>query len=270
MRTGKFKKGLKMVLWYIAGSMLLLPVTLMAQDAAAPAPDLATQMGAITVGIDTMWVVVTAVLVIFMQAGFALVEAGLNAAKNAVNIVYKNLMDFMFGAIVFYLIGFGLMFGDGTPYIGLNGFLLSGADNSPAMATAYQGVFTSLNWAGVPLLVKFLFQLAFAATAATIVSGSVAGRIKFSTYIIYSVIISAFIYPISGHWVWGGGWLAAMGFHDFAGSIVVHTVGGFAGLAGAIVLGPRIGKFSPGGKPWSQPSHGGIGSFYSDDRLVWF
>ncbi len=262
MHAGKFKR----IFWSLAGPMLLLlPFSLMAQDAVAPAPDLASQLGTITVGVDTLWVVMAAVLVIFMQAGFALVESGLNAAKNAVNIVYKNLMDFAFGAIFFYVIGFGLMFGDGNAYIGLNGFFLMGADNSPAMGDAYAGIFSSLNWTGIPLMAKFLFQMAFAATAATIVSGSVAGRIKFSSYIFYSVVITAIVYPISGHWVWGGGWLGSLGFHDFAGSLVVHAVGGFAGLAGAMVLGPRIGKFSPEGKPQVMPGHNlpmaGLGVF---------
>lgn len=246
---------------YIVPLILLLPVSLFAQEQSTDVT------GQLTVAADTLWVFLCAVLVFFMQAGFALVEAGLNAAKNAVNIFFKNLMDFSIGSIFFFLIGFALMFGDGNGYLGLNGWLLGGPDNSPVTGDAYSGIFSSLNWTGVPLFAKFLFQAMFAATAATIVSGAVAGRIKFIAYLIYSILLTALIYPISGHWVWGGGWLASFGtgYHDFAGSVVVHAVGGFAGLAGAIILGPRIGKFSPGGKPQVLAGHNlplaGLGVF---------
>src|SRR5918999_1969124 len=135
------------------------------------------------------------------------------------------------------------MFGDGYGFIGLSRFGLAGADNSPATGEAYQGAFTALNWTGVPLFAKFFFQLVFAGTAATIVSGAVAERIKFGSFIIFSFILVAIIYPIGGHWVWGGGWLSQMGFLDFAGSTVVHSVGGWSALAGVIVLGPRLGKY---------------------------
>ena len=145
---------------------------------------------------------------------------------------------FALATLAFYVIGFGIMFGDGTPFFGLNGFLLSGADNSPATgAEAYKGVFGSLNWAGVPLSAKFLFQLAFAGTAATIVSGAVAERIKFIDFLIFSLLLVGIAYPITGHWIWGGGWLAGAGFWDFAGSTVVHSVGGWAALMGAAILG---------------------------------
>ncbi|MGB3755461.1 MAG: ammonium transporter [Rivularia sp. (in: cyanobacteria)] len=201
------------------------------------------------VALDTLWVAVAAFLVIFMNAGFGMLETGMCRQKNAVNILSKNLIVFALATLAFYVIGFGIMFGDGgglNPFIGLNGFLLSGADNSPATGDAYQGVFGALNWAGVPLSAKFLFQLAFAGTAATIVSGAVAERIKFVDFLIFSLLLVGIVYPITGHWIWGGGWLAAAGFWDFAGSTVVHSVGGWAALMGAAILGPRIGKYSDG------------------------
>ncbi len=198
------------------------------------------------VALDTLWVAVAAFLVIFMNAGFGMLETGMCRQKNAVNILSKNLIVFALATLAFYVIGFGIMFGDGTPFFGLNGFLLSGADNSPVTGDAYQGVFGSLNWAGVPLSAKFLFQLAFAGTAATIVSGAVAERIKFVDFLIFSLLLVGIAYPITGHWIWGGGWLADAGFWDFAGSTVVHSVGGWAALMGAAILGPRIGKYTEG------------------------
>ena len=207
------------------------------------------------VALDTLWVLLTAFLVFFMNAGFALVESGLCQAKNAVNILAKNFIVFAASSIAFWVIGFGLMFGDGNPFIGLTGWLLHGADNSPAMAEAYQGVYTSLNWTGVPLFAKFFFQLVFAGTAATIVSGAVAERIKFGSFVLFSFILVGLIYPVGGHWAWGGGWLAGQGFLDFAGSTVVHSIGGWAALAGVIVLGPRLGKYLPNGKVKPIPGH---------------
>lgn len=205
--------------------------------------------------LDTLWVMMAAFLVFWMQAGFAYVEGGLTRAKNANNIIMKNLMDFSVGSVAFWAIGFGLMFGDGNAFIGLNGWFLSGADNSPATGDAYQGVYSSLSWTGVPLFAKFMFQLMFAATAATIVSGAMAERTKFSAYFVYSFVVSAFIYPIVGHWIWGGGWLANLGMWDFAGSTVVHSTGGWLALVGAVILGPRIGKYSRDGKPQAIPGH---------------
>ncbi|MGH9459870.1 MAG: ammonium transporter [Vicinamibacteria bacterium] len=207
------------------------------------------------VALDTIWVVVTACLVFFMNAGFALLESGLCQAKNAVNILAKNFIVFAVSSMAFWVVGFGLMFGDGTPFIGLAGWFLSGADNSPATAEAYQGVFTSLNWTGVPLAAKFFFQLVFAGTAATIVSGAVAERIKFLSFIVFSFALVALIYPVGGHWAWGGGWLGTSGFKDFAGSTVVHSIGGWAALTGVIILGPRIGKFAASGKVQPIPGH---------------
>ncbi len=198
------------------------------------------------VALDTIWVLVTGMLVFFMNLGFACVEAGFQQSKNCVNILSKNFVVFACSTIAFWFIGWGLMFGDGTPLVGLKGLLMAGgADNSPATGDAYQGVYSALNWTGVPLSAKFFFQLVFAGTAATIVSGSVGGRIKYFSFIVFSFIIVGLIYPVTGHWIWGGGWLAKMGFWDFAGSSVVHSVGGWAALTGAAILGPRFGKFGP-------------------------
>jgi Amt family ammonium transporter len=207
------------------------------------------------VALDTIWVVVTACLVFFMNAGFATLETGLCQSKNAVNILAKNFIVFAVASIAFYAVGFGLMFGDGTPLVGLTGWFLGGVDNSPATGEAYQGVFTALNWTGVPLLAKFFFQLVFAGTAATIVSGAVAERVKFLSFILFSFFLVAFIYPVGGHWAWGGGFLGAGGFKDFAGSTVVHSIGGWAALAGVAILGPRIGKYGKDGKINPIPAH---------------
>lgn len=202
---------------------------------------------ALKVGLDTMWVLVAAFLVFFMNAGFGMLETGFCRQKNAVNILSKNLIVFALSTIAYWAIGFALMFGDGTSFMGLSGWFLSGLDNSPATGDAYQGVFGSLNWTGVPLTAKFLFQLVFAGTAATIVSGAVAERIKFIDFLIFSLILTGILYPITGHWIWGGGWLAGFGFWDFAGSTVVHSVGGWAALMGAAFLGPRLGRYTERG-----------------------
>ncbi|MBW4661185.1 MAG: ammonium transporter [Drouetiella hepatica Uher 2000/2452] len=208
------------------------------------------------VGMDTMWVMVAAMLVIFMNAGFCMLETGFCRQKNAVNVLSKNLIVFALATIAFWLIGFGLMFGNGNGFVGLEGiFGLTGADNSPAVGDAYQGAYGSLNWTGVPLAAKFFFQLAFAGTAATIVSGAVAERIKFFEFLIFSLLLVGIAYPITGHWVWGGGWLAQMGFFDFAGSTVVHAVGGWSALMGAAFLGPRLGKYSDDGNVNAIPGH---------------
>jgi Amt family ammonium transporter len=191
-------------------------------------------------------VCIAAFLVFFMNAGFGMLETGFCRQKNAVNVLAKNLIVFALATVAFWAIGFGLMFGDGNGFFGLNGFFLQGADNSPATGDAYKGIFDSLSWAGVPLSAKFLFQLVFAGTAATIVSGAVAERIKFVDFLIFSVLLVGISYAITGHWIWGGGWLAKQGFWDFAGSTVVHSVGGWAALMGASILGPRMGKYQDG------------------------
>ncbi|MDP2682363.1 MAG: ammonium transporter [Deltaproteobacteria bacterium] len=205
---------------------------------------------------DTIWVLVTAFLVFWMNAGFALVESGLCRAKNTVNILAKNFVVFAIASIAFYIIGWGLMFGDGNAFFGIKGLLfLGGTDNSPTTGDAYKGVYSAMNWTGVPLFAKFFFQLVFAGTAATIVSGAVAERIKFLSFIVFSFIIVGIVYPIGGHWIWGGGWLAKIGMFDFAGSTVVHSIGGWAALAGVIVLGARIGKYGKDGKVNPIPAH---------------
>jgi len=204
---------------------------------------------------DTIWVLFTAMLVFFMNLGFAMVESGFARSKNAVNILSKNFIVFAISSLAFWAIGWGLMFGDGSSFFGLQGlFGLGGSDNSPATGDAYSGVYSAMSWATVPLLAKFFFQLVFAGTAATIVSGAVAERIKYISFIIFSFILVAVIYPITGHWIWGGGWLAKLGFWDFAGSTVVHSVGGWCALTGAIFLGPRIGKYRDG-KVFPIPGH---------------
>ncbi|MDX2187196.1 MAG: ammonium transporter [Opitutaceae bacterium] len=210
------------------------------------------------VGLDTVWVLVAGMLVFWMNAGFALVESGLCQAKNCVNILAKNFIVFAVSTLSFWVLGWGLMFGDGNGFVGLSGlWFVSGADNSPALGEAYaamnpfstekyEGVYGALNWTPVPLWAKFFFQLVFAGTAATIVSGAVAERIKFGSFIIFSFILVAMVYPVTGHWIWGGGFLGSNNFRDFAGSTVVHSVGGWAALAGVIVLGPRVNKYKDG------------------------
>jgi Amt family ammonium transporter len=220
-----------------------VPTLAFAQDDGPTAGDVQTLL-------DNVWILVAAVLVIFMQAGFALVEGGLTRAKNVSNIFMKNLMDFCVGAIVFFAVGYAIAFGgDFTgagEYIGGDGWFLMG-----------DGVFT---YGTLDKFVFFTYQVAFAATAATIVSGAMAERTQFRAYVIYSAVISAVIYPIVVRWQWGGGWLFQGGlndttFHDFAGSAVVHLTGGVAALMGAMILGPRIGKYDENGKPRAIPGH---------------
>ncbi len=191
---------------------------------------------------NTIWVLLGAALVFFMQAGFSMCEAGFTRAKNTGNILMKNLMDFCIGTPCFWLFGFGIMFGTGTALFGWI---------DPMIMKDYSDILP----AGVPLWAYAIFQTVFCATSATIVSGAMAERTKFSAYCIYSAAISLFIYPISGHWIWGGGWLAQMGFHDFAGSTAVHMVGGVCALIGAAILGPRIGKYDKDGKPKAILGH---------------
>ena len=222
-----------------------------AQDATPAAGPTTAEL---KVALDTLWVAIAAFLVFFMNAGFCMLETGLCRQKNAVNVLAKNLIVFALATVAFWAIGFGIMFGDGNGFLGLNGFFLQGADNSPATGDAYQGVFSALNWTGVPLAAKFLFQLVFAGTAATIVSGAVAERIKFVDFLVFSLLLVGIIYPITGHWIWGGGWLYKAGFWDFAGSTVVHSVGGWAALMGAAFLGSRIGRYE-GRESVAMPGH---------------
>ncbi len=268
----------------ILGSTVVTPHAASAEEAAAPKPlaqmtveekldvlaasalelndDGTVKNGALFTDMNALWTCIAAFLVFFMQAGFAMVETGFTRAKNACNILMKNLMDFSMGTLTFWLVGFGLMFGaNATGWFGTSNFL-------------YDAGTDGFNWAFL------IFQTVFCATAATIVSGAMAERTKFGSYLIYTVAITTFVYPIFGSWAWGslfdgGGWLEKLGFHDFAGSTVVHSIGGWAALAGAIVLGPRIGKYratgsnrSPGIKspwpPWAgSPTGGGprVGGF---------
>ena len=220
------------------------------------------------VAADTAWVLLTGFLVFFMNAGFGLVEAGLCRKKNATMILSKNFVVFAIATLGFYAIGFGLMFSDGEFFGWSGGWLLSGADNSPATGAKYAGVFGSLGWAGVPLLAKFFFELVFCGTSATIVSGSVNERMKYSSFLVFSLILTAVIYPIAGHWVWGGGFLARAGMKDFSGSTVVHSLGGWAALAGIIVLGPRIGRYPEGTKPAVFPGHN-MGYVFLGGMILW-
>jgi len=231
----------------ITGAILAIPMVAWgAEEAAAPTP--LTNKEAIDLvqtHANYLWTLVAAALVFFMQAGFAMVEAGFTRAKNAVNILMKNLMDFSMGTLAFWAIGFGLMFGvSSSGWFGSSGFFLS--DFTPG---------------GDPWVLAFwMFQVVFAATSATIVSGAMAERTKFVSYLVYSVFICAFIYPIFGSWAWGGlykggGWLENLGFIDFAGSTVVHSIGGWVALAGTVVLGPRIGKYSSDGRVKPIPGH---------------
>ena len=203
-----------------------------------------------------VWFLVGAALVFWMQAGFAMVETGFTRAKNAGNIIMKNLMDFCIGTPVFWLVGFGLMFGAGNGFIGKIGGIATEAHYGSGMLPD-----------GVPFWAFLIFQTVFCATSATIVSGAMAERTKFSMYLVYTVFISVLIYPVSGHWTWGGGWLMngdegsfmmrtfGTTFHDFAGSTVVHSVGGWIALVGAAILGPRIGKYGKDGKSRAIPGH---------------
>ena len=232
------------VTWGVAAAVVLVPQAAWAAD-----------LDAATVGkaVDTVWVLIAAFLVFFMQAGFGMVEAGLTRAKNACNILTKNTLDYCVASVMFFLVGYALMFGKGNGLVGLTGFGMSGAENP----------------SGVPLWTFWLFQTAFCGAAATIVAGAMAERMKFHAYLIYTVIVSALVYPLVGHWIWGGGWLAKMGFGDFAGSTVVHSLGGWISLVGTIVLGPRIGKFMKDGRAKAIVGHSiplvSLGVF-----LLWF
>lgn len=231
--------------------LISLTTVLSAQEVASDSTAAVDYSAAITKAYDDLqlnlnivWTCIAAFLVFFMQAGFAMVESGFTRSKNAVNIMMKNLMDFSIGSLAFFLVGFGLMFGTTNGFFGTTDFMLSG--------TNVQG--QDWNWTFL------IFQTVFAATAATIVSGAMAERTKFIGYLVYSFFISLFIYPVFGSWAWGSllngsGWLEGMGFVDFAGSTVVHSVGGWLALAGAIVVGPRIGKYGPDGKARAIPGH---------------
>lgn len=343
---------------FVLACMWLVGPSANAQPAPAPtveslAAELATvkaesaaAASAASVGIDTVWVMLCAMMVFFMNLGFGCVESGFARAKNTVNILSKNFVVFAVTSIFYWLIGWGLMFGDGSPYYGTDGLIAvnGGVDNSPSKvkledliiadigsekgidlsddkvkeahkdllakieeagadarkkitenektetvdgkemttpvtypvnisansvtftksynaADFYWGPYQSINWATIPLWVKFFFQLVFAGTAATIVSGAVAERIKYMSFIVFSALMAVIMYPITGHWIWGGGWLQTYGFWDFAGCAVVHSVGGWAAMTGAYILGPRIGKYGPDGKVNAIPGHNMTSAF---------
>ncbi len=230
----KDRRRLFVLLWTVAG--LALATAALAEDTPLTAETVQTNL-------NYVWTLVAAFLVFFMQAGFAMVEAGFTRAKNACNILMKNLMDFGMGSLAFFAVGFGLMFGASSGWFGTSGFMLSdfGRDADP--------------W----VYAFFMFQVVFAATAATIVSGAIAERTRFGAYLVFSALMTAIVYPVFGSWAWGGlykggGWLEGLGFIDFAGSTVVHSIGGWAALAGAIVVGPRLGKYK-NGRPQGLPGH---------------
>ncbi len=229
--------------WAAAAVLALGPTALGAQDAPSIEAN-AAGVELVQRNMDFLWTLLAAVLVFLMQAGFSLVEVCMTRAKNAVTICMKNMMDLSMGSLAFFLVGFGLMFGPSGGWFGTGGFMLSdfATDQDP--------------W----LYAFWIFQTVFAATAATIVSGAVAERTKFGAYIMYSIFLTAFVYPVFGSWAWGSlykgdGWLEGLGFIDFAGSTVVHSVGGWGALAGAMVIGPRLGRYTVEGKPRAMPGH---------------
>lgn len=233
--------------------LLLLPLITTAQTSVPEEVSNANKIAELSTGLNTVWMLLAAMLVFFMQPGFALVEAGFTRNKNTANILMKNLVDFMVGSILFWFIGFGLMFGVGNVFGTPHLFDLDAMDN--------------IIQNGLPIEGFLIFQTVFCATSATIVSGAMAERTKFSMYLAYTIAISVLIYPVSGHWTWGGGWLSnadpdsfmmsvfGYTFHDFAGSTVVHSVGGWIALVGAAILGPRLGKYGKDGKSKAIPGH---------------
>ena len=239
------QKIVKVPYWLACIPLSAIIVIVWHTSASAQGLDAPANLDELKVILDTVFLLCCSVLVIFMNAGFGMLEAGFCRQKNAVNILAKNLIVFGIATLAYWAIGYGLMYGEGNSFIGTSGFFFSG-DAAAYGDDAYP--------AAVPASISFLFQVAFAATAATIVSGAVAERIEFSAFLIFSTLLVAVSYPITGHWVWDGGWLSEMGFSDFAGSTVVHSVGGWAALVGAAILGPRIGKYQ-NGRTSAIPGH---------------
>ncbi len=219
---------------------IIFLMTLILGTITVSGPAFAASIEELEMGLNTFWTLFAAFLVFFMQAGFGMVEAGFIRSKNTCNILTKNFMDFCMATLGFLMFGYAIMFGQGNGFMGHTGWFLKGAESGASH---------------IPLFAFWLFQATFCGAAATIVAGGMAERMQFTAYLIYSFIISAFIYPIVGHWVWGGGWLASLHFADFAGSTVVHAVGGFAALIGTIILKPRIGKVNPDGSVNAMPGH---------------
>jgi len=246
------------------------PSTVAAATPASPTVD--EMVPKLWVAADTVWVLVCGMLVFFMNLGFGCVESGFARSKNCVNILSKNFIVFAATSLAYFLLGWDLMFGAGDgAFVGNSGsWMVGAADNSPAVGDKYVGQYGSIAWASVPLWTKFFFQLVFAGTAATIVSGAVAERIKYHSFIIFSFLMALVIYPITGHWIWGFGYLAKeWNFWDFAGSTAVHSVGGWAALTGALILGPRIGKYSSSGKVQALPGHNMMAAFIGC-LVLWF
>jgi ammonium transporter, Amt family len=223
--------------WFLCIPLAAMIVVIWNTAATAQGLEAPKSLEELTVVVNTIFLLFCSILVISMNAGFAMVEAGFCRQKNAVNVLAKNLIVFAVATLAYWAVGYALMYGEGNPFIGLQGFFFSG-DPAPYGNDAYP--------AAVPEAVSFLFQVAFAATAATIVSGAVAERIHFGAFLIFSTLLVAVSYSVTGHWIWDGGWLSEMGFRDFAGSTVVHSVGGWAALVGAAMLGPRLGKYQNG------------------------
>lgn len=253
--VGKFGSLLKRVPIYWLAAIPLVSVILGVWDLAATAADPQaieipeTLDPAYLQGVlNTVWVLVASTLVVFMNAGFAMLEAGFCRQKNAVNILSKNLIVFALATIAYWAFGYSLMYGaEGNSFIGLGGFFLASGDPATYGLKPFPE--------GLPISVSFLFQVAFAATAATVVSGAVAERIKYDAFIVFSLLLVGVSYPITGHWVWAGGWLSELGFRDFAGCTVVHSVGAWAALVGASILGPRLGKYDEEGNARAIPGH---------------
>jgi Amt family ammonium transporter len=264
-----------------AGTCLAEEVATAAAPAAPEPPTMEATYKNLWVAADTVWVLVCGMLVFFMNLGFGCVESGFARSKNCVNILSKNFIVFAATCIAYYLFGWDLMFGAGDgALVGNSGTLALGTfssdaaraalDNSPAVGNNYQGQYGAISWASVPLWAKFFFQLVFAGTAATIVSGAVAERIKYHSFVIFSFLMALVIYPITGHWIWGFGYLAKeWNFWDFAGCTAVHSVGGWAALTGAIILGPRIGKYAADGRVQAIPGHNMLAAFIGC-LVLWF
>lgn len=238
------RKRIFTTLTALLGSGLVFATSAYAEEAAKEASKVSD--------LDTVWVLLAAYLVFFMQPGFAMLEAGLTRAKNACNILAKNFMDFSAATLTYFLVGYAFMFGEGNSFIGLSGFGLSGLSDGE-----------------LPVWAAWIFQAVFCGTAATIVSGGMAERTKFSSYLICTIMLTAIVYPIIGHWTWGGGWLSQMDFFDFAGSTIVHGTGGWVALVGTLFLGPRLGKYTPDGKANVLAGHNlplaALGAF-----ILWF
>ncbi len=235
----------RFVLLVMAALLLVaaVPGVALAQD--TPVVQGAETLADVALAVDTMWVVLAAMLVLFMQAGFAMLEVGFSRMKNVGSVVAKILAMMGIGIVVFWAVGFAFTFGEGNSIIGTQGFFLSGDE----------ATYAGLAWTAVPISAKFLFQVAFALVSLAIVWGTMLERTKFAVYCIFAVVFAGLIYPIVGHWIWGGGWLSEFGMQDFAGSTVVHLSGAMAALAGTLLLGPRIGKYDDSGNPQTIPGH---------------